>query len=370
MIQPGAAILGVLGGGQLGQLFVQAASRLGYGVWVYDPDPDAPAAQVAARHFCQPFADQGALAAFCAGVAAVTVEREQVPLSTLTFCASRVRLRPGLEALRIAQDRRLEKQFFQRLGLPTVPFAIISEDGDRQSAARIPFPAILKSAQDGYDGKGQVSVPSATELPAAWDQLGKRPAVLESRIALQQEFSLILVRESGGMTVFYPLVENRHRQGILDYSIVPAHVPENIPAQAHAWALAIAEALDYVGVLAVEFFLDSEGRLLLNEMAPRPHNSGHFSIDACVHSQFDQQVRALVGLPLGETRLLSPVLMQNLLGDLWLDDKIDWEAWLRHPQVKVHLYGKKEARRGRKMGHLNILTESREAALRTAESLF
>ncbi len=368
MIAPGST-LGVLGGGQLGSMFVLAARRLDYAVWVFDPDPHAPAAELATRHFCAGFTDASALAEFCAGVAAITVEREQIPLSSLAFCAEQRPLRPGLEALRIAQDRRLEKEFFRSLGLPTAPFLVVEQEADLQRATGLTFPAILKTAQEGYDGKGQIGVDHGRELASAWQQLRQRPAVLEERVQLQQEFSVILARNSDGFVVFYPIAENRHQHGILDLSIVPCELSPEHQEQAREWALRLAQALDYVGVLAVEFFLTQNGKLLLNEMAPRPHNSGHFTLDACVHSQFDQQLRALVDLPFGDTRLLSPVLMLNLLGDLWQDSDIDWQSWLRHPQVKPYLYGKKEARPGRKMGHLNILAESRAAALHTVADL-
>ncbi|MBU2755369.1 5-(carboxyamino)imidazole ribonucleotide synthase [Acidithiobacillus sp. CV18-2] len=368
MIAPGS-VLGVLGGGQLGLMFALAARRLDYDVWVFDPDPKAPAAAVAARHFCAPFTEDAVLAEFCAGVAAVTVEREQIPLSTLAYCAERLPLRPGPEALRIAQDRRLEKAFFRDLGLVTAPFALLEQAADLPAAAQLAFPAILKTAQDGYDGKGQVAVASAADLATAWQELGQRPALLEARVALRQEFSVILARSSDGLAVFYPIAENRHRHGILDLSIVPCELSEAHQEQARRAALRIAEALEYVGVLAVEFFLSADGELLVNEMAPRPHNSGHYTLDACVHSQFDQQVRALTGLPLGDTRLLSPVAMLNLLGEWWQGAGPDWNAWLCHPQVKPYLYGKSEARPGRKMGHLNILAESRTAALRTVAEL-
>ncbi|MEY2341858.1 5-(carboxyamino)imidazole ribonucleotide synthase [Acidithiobacillus sp. IBUN Pt1247-S3] len=368
MIPPGS-ILGVLGGGQLGLMFALAARRLNYAVWVFDPDPNAPAAEVAARHFCAPFTDESGLAEFCAGVAAITVEREQIPVPALEYCAERRPLRPGIEALRIAQDRRLEKAFFRELGLPTAPFAMLEQEADLPMAAEIAFPAILKTAQDGYDGKGQVSIEDAAQLASAWQQLGHRPAVLEARVVLRQEFSVVLARNSDGLAVFYPIAENRHRQGILDLSIVPSELSAELQEQARHWAWRVAAALGYVGVLAVEFFLTEDGKLLLNEMAPRPHNSGHYTLDACVHSQFDQQLRVLAGLPLGDTRLLSPVVMQNLLGELWQDAGVDWDTWLCHPQVKPYLYGKTEARPGRKMGHLNILAESRAAALRTVATL-
>ncbi len=369
MILPGAT-LGILGGGQLGQMFTLAARRMGYGVWVLDPDPDCPAAAVADHHLCAPYDDFSALALLADHCAAVTTEFENVPASAMIYLEARIPVRPGSTALAIAQDRVREKTFFQDLGLEVAPFALLRQEDDVELAARkLSFPAILKTTRFGYDGKGQQNVGTASELPAAWASLNTPEAILESRIKLVQEFSVVLARSVDGMMVFYPLAENRHHHAVLDLSIVPARIPEALQNQARQSAARIAEALNYVGVLAVEFFVAEEGRLLVNEMAPRPHNSGHYTIDACVSSQFDQQVRALCGLSLADTRLLSPVVMMNLLGDLWEEDGPDWQKLLQHPQVKVHLYGKKEARAGRKMGHVNALSSDVERALAVLETL-
>jgi len=369
MILPGAT-LGILGGGQLGQMFTLAARRMGYGVWVLDPDPDCPAAAVADRHLCAPYDDFSALALLADHCAAVTAEFENVPASAMIYLEARIPVRPGSTALVIAQDRVREKTFFQDLGLEVAPFALLRQEDDVELVARkLSFPAILKTTRFGYDGKGQQNVTTASELPAAWASLNTPEAILESRIKLVQEFSVVLARSVEGMMVFYPLAENRHHHAVLDLSIVPARIPEALQNQARQSAARIAEALNYVGVLAVEFFVEEEGRLLVNEMAPRPHNSGHYTIDACVSSQFDQQVRALCGLSLADIRLLSPVVMMNLLGDLWEEGGPDWQKLFQHPQIKVHLYGKKEARPGRKMGHVNALSSDVERALAVLETL-
>ncbi|MBU2842773.1 5-(carboxyamino)imidazole ribonucleotide synthase [Acidithiobacillus thiooxidans] len=369
MILPGAT-LGILGGGQLGQMFTLAARRMGYGVWVLDPDPDCPAAAVADRHLCARYDDFSALELLADHCAAVTAEFENVPASAMIYLEARIPVRPGSTALAIAQDRVREKTFFQDLGLEVAPFALLRQEDDVELVARkLSFPAILKTTRFGYDGKGQQNVTTASELPAAWASLNTPEAILESRIKLVQEFSVVLARSVEGMMVFYPLAENRHHHAVLDLSIVPARIPEALQNQARQSAACIAEALNYVGVLAVEFFVEEEGRLLVNEMAPRPHNSGHYTIDACVSSQFDQQVRALCGLSLADTRLLSPVVMMNLLGDLWEEGGPDWQKLFQHPQIKVHLYGKKEARPGRKMGHVNALSSDVERALAVLETL-
>ncbi|MDR7928064.1 5-(carboxyamino)imidazole ribonucleotide synthase [Acidithiobacillus thiooxidans] len=369
MILPGAT-LGILGGGQLGQMFTLAARRMGYGVWVLDPDPDCPAAAVADRHLCARYDDFSALELLADHCAAVTAEFENVPASAMIYLEARIPVRPGSTALVIAQDRVREKTFFQDLGLEVAPFALLRQKDDVELVPlKLSFPAILKTTRFGYDGKGQQNVTTASELPAAWASLNTPEAILESRIKLVQEFSVVLARSVEGMMVFYPLAENRHHHAVLDLSIVPARIPEALQNQARQSAACIAEALNYVGVLAVEFFVEEEGRLLVNEMAPRPHNSGHYTIDACVSSQFDQQVRALCGLSLADTRLLSPVVMMNLLGDLWEEGGPDWQKLFQHPQIKVHLYGKKEARPGRKMGHVNALSSDVERALAVLETL-
>ena len=365
---PTGQSLGVLGGGQLGMFFTLAAQRHGYPVWVLDPDPRCPAARTAARHLCAPLDDPVALAELTEGVAALTVESENIPAATLAHCAPW--MRPGPEAVRIAQDRRLEKSFLRDLDLPVAPFVVLDAGSPVPALVDdFSFPALLKTARWGYDGKGQETVARAEDLARAWQALAGVDAVLEARLALVAEFSILLARGEDGMVVFYPAARNYHRDGILDVTLVSPAAPTTLELEARHMALRIAEALDYIGVLAVEFFVDDRGQVLVNELAPRPHNSGHFSLDASLQSQFDQQLRCLCGLPLGDTRLLSPVAMMNLLGDLWIPGEPDWAGVLEHPQVKLWLYGKAQARSRRKMGHLTILPENLDAAAATLAAL-
>ncbi|MGE4531705.1 MAG: 5-(carboxyamino)imidazole ribonucleotide synthase [Acidithiobacillus sp.] len=369
MILPGAT-LGILGGGQLGQMFALAARRMGYAVWVLDPDQECPAAAVADRHLCAAYDDQEALAALTNHCAAVTTEFENVPAAAMVYVEAKRPMRPSPHAVAIAQDRAQEKAFLQDIGLNVAPFASIKQAQDVVSAQfSMCFPAILKTTRFGYDGKGQVAVENAEGLEAAWSALQEAEAVLEARIDLQQELSIVIARAADGMMVFYPVAENIHHQGVLDLSIAPAQITEHLQNAVRSSAARIAEALDYVGVLAVEFFLAQDGTLFVNEIAPRPHNSGHYTIDACVHSQFDQQVRTLCGLPLGDTRLISPVVMMNLLGDLWEKEAPHWQQLFQHPQLKLHLYGKKAARAGRKMGHINALGIDTQRALAVLQAL-
>jgi 5-(carboxyamino)imidazole ribonucleotide synthase len=279
-------------------------------------------------------------------------------------------MRPGPEAVRIAQDRRLEKSFLRDLDLPVAPFVVLDAGSPVPALVDdFSFPALLKTARWGYDGKGQETVARAEDLARAWQALAGVDAVLEARLALVAEFSILLARGEDGMVVFYPAARNYHRDGILDVTLVSPAAPTTLELEARHMALRIAEALDYIGVLAVDFFVDDRGQVLVNELAPRPHNSGHFSLDASLQSQFDQQLRCLCGLPLGDTRLLSPVAMMNLLGDLWIPGEPDWAGVLEHPQVKLWLYGKAQARARRKMGHLTILPENLDAAAATLAAL-
>ena len=364
MILPGAW-LGVLGGGQLGRFFTFAARRLGYAVCVYDPDPHSPAGTVANRHMCAPFDDAMQLREFARAVAAVTIEFENVPAATLALLAQETAVRPAPAAVGIAQDRSAEKAFFKAQGLPVGRYCDLRTPADFAQAKALRFPAILKTARLGYDGKGQATVDRSADLPAAFEGLGRVPCVLEERLALATEISLVLARGADGAVVPFTVAENRHRHGILDVSIVPARVDDAVRTQAVTIAIAIASALDYVGVLGVEFFVLDDGCLVLNEMAPRPHNSGHYTLDACATDQFEQQVRALCGLPLGDARLWSPAAMVNLLGDAWRDGRLPAEAIVA-PRVKLHLYGKREPRPGRKMGHFTVLADSTDAALAEA----
>lgn len=364
MILPGAW-LGVLGGGQLGRFFTLAARGMGYAVCVYDPDTQSPAGAVADRHICAPFDDAVRLNEFARAVAAITLEFENVPATALASLAAQTTVRPAPTAVAIAQDRSAEKAFFQAQGLPVGPYCYLRSPADFAQAQGLRFPAILKTARMGYDGKGQATVNSYADLPAVFERQGGVPCVLEERLALATEISLVLARGADGTVAPFPVAENRHRHGILDISIVPARIDGAVRSQAVAIATAIAQALDYVGVLGVEFFVLEDGRLVLNEMAPRPHNSGHYTLDACATDQFEQQVRALCGLPLGDARLLAPAVMVNLLGDAWHDGRLPAEKIVA-PRVKLHLYGKREPRAGRKMGHFTVLADSVDAAVTEA----
>ncbi len=365
MLLPGAT-LGVLGGGQLGRMFVLAARVMGYRVVVLDPDPQSPAGQVADIHLKADYSDAVALLHMGGMCDAVTTEFENVPAKSLEMLAKHCFVAPSPAALAVAQDRLAEKSRAREFGCDTAPFADIEDEGDLVHAwSVVGGPALLKTRRLGYDGKGQARVDSLDDLVAAHEELGRLPCLLEGFLPLHKEISVILARNPAGEIAFFPLAENRHARGILDLSIVPAQVPEATAETARQMAARIAEGLDYVGVLAVEFFVLEDGRVVFNEMAPRPHNSGHYTLDACATDQFQQQVRALCNLPLGDTRLLSPVVMVNLLGDIWRPEP-NWGELLRHPGVQLHLYGKAEARPGRKMGHYNCLAPTVEEALALA----
>lgn len=366
MILPGATV-GVLGGGQLGRMFTLQARTMGYRVMVLDPDPHSPAGAVADRHLQARYDDQEALAKLSATCAAVTTEFENVPAASLEQLALTSVVRPPVGAVATAQDRIAEKSFFQNCGFPTAPFRAVTQSGDLKTALReIALPALLKTSRLGYDGKGQAVVETEAEAVAAFDRFGRVPCVLEERVVLQCELSVILARGVDGDVAAFPVGENRHRNGILETTVVPARITETEALQARELATAVAEAMDYVGVLGVELFVVRGGQLLINEMAPRPHNSGHYTLDACSVDQFEQQLRTLCGLPLARPWLLSPVAMVNLLGDLWNSGEPRWEQALGTPGVRLHLYGKAEPRPGRKMGHLNCLAADPDTALRTA----
>jgi 5-(carboxyamino)imidazole ribonucleotide synthase len=364
MILPGAT-LGVMGGGQLGRMFTLAALSMGYRVVVLDPDPHSPAGHIASQHIQAGYTDHAALQMLGDECAAVTTEFENVPADSLEFLARRCAVRPGADAVRIAQDRIQEKQFINGHGLPTVPFHDIYEAADLEAGfTRLAAPPLLlKTATLGYDGKGQFRVDTPAQAAAAFEQLGSRPCVLEQVVELACEISVILARSAGGATVHYPPGENVHRNGILDTTIVPARVAAGTAGRAVQMATTLAAAMDYCGVLAVEFFVTHGGELLINEIATRPHNSGHYTVDACVTSQFAQQVRCMCSLPPGATDLLSPVVMTNLLGDLWQHGAPAWQHVLAEPRAHLHLYGKHHARPGRKMGHINCLADNPDRAL-------
>ncbi len=361
-ILPGST-LGMLGGGQLGRMFVVAARTMGYDVIVLDPDPASPAGGLASQHLAQAYDDREALDYLAQHCAVVTTEFENIPADTLSYLARSVSVHPSAEALQVAQHRLLEKDFFREQGLDTAAFLAVENEADIVNAIDFNFPAILKTATLGYDGKGQVVCEDFEELAKAFQQLGSKPCVLEQRIDLACEVSVVLGRSVSGEVTCFPIAENRHANGILDVTLVPARISDVLAAKALDAATRIANGLDYCGVLAVEFFISTDGRVLVNEMAPRPHNSGHYTNDACVTSQFEQQVRMVCDLPAGSCHLHSPVAMLNLLGDIWPAEDIPaWDEVLSEDMAKLHLYGKKEARPGRKMGHINCLGVTREDA--------
>jgi len=368
VIRPGAT-LGLVGGGQLGRMFTVAARTLGYRVTVLDPDPLSPAAEFATGHLNTAYTHPVSLDELAQKCAAITTEFENAPAEALLTLAKRTVVRPSGNAVSIAQDREREKTFIASQGLPVGPFAVVANESDIEPAlAKVRLPAILKTARFGYDGKGQAAIASKADLERVFADWKRVPCVLEERLALEREISVILARAADGEVAVFPVAENRHVHGILDITIAPARIPEALAAEATALATRLANALDYVGVLAVEMFVVG-GRLLVNEIAPRPHNSGHYTIDACRTSQFEQQVRVLCGLPLGDPSLHTPAVMVNLLGDIWAGGEPRWEAVLQHAGAHLHLYGKREARPGRKMGHVTVCEPTLERALEVAMAI-
>ncbi|MGL4767105.1 MAG: 5-(carboxyamino)imidazole ribonucleotide synthase [Formosimonas sp.] len=352
------ATLGVLGGGQLGRMFAQAAQSMGYAVWVLDPDAGSPAGQVANRHICAAYTDEAALQLLASHCAAVTTEFENVPADVLRWLGARVPVAPSGDAVAIAQNRVVEKTFIEQGGVAVAPYAVIDSVESLQAAQAQAdlFPAILKTARLGYDGKGQISVHSPADLAAAWQQLGAVVCVLEQRLPLAFEVSALLARGWDGAVAHYALAQNVHRNGILHTSSVPAPSADAaLTLRAQTAAAAIAAKMGYVGVLCVEFFILTDGSLVVNEVAPRPHNSGHYTLNACLTSQFEQQVRALTGLPLGATHQTSPAVMLNILGDVWDNTAPNWAGVLAQVDSFLHLYGKAEPKPARKMGHVNFV---------------
>jgi 5-(carboxyamino)imidazole ribonucleotide synthase len=361
-ILPGST-LGMLGGGQLGRMFVSAARTMGYDVIVLDPDPHSPAGGLASEHVVKDYDNTDALDYLAQHCAVVTTEFENIPAVTLAYLAKSVSVHPSATVLHIAQHRKLEKEFFRQQGLNIADFVALESEADLDSARDFSYPAILKTAMLGYDGKGQLVCHSFDELRSAFEQVGKKPCVLEQRIDLACEVSVVLGRSLGGDVTCFPIAENSHANGILDVTLVPASISAELADAAIDAAIRIANGLDYCGVLAVEFFISTDNRVLVNEMAPRPHNSGHYTLDACDTSQFEQQLRMVCGLPAGSGKLHTPVAMWNVLGDIWPGDGIpQWDAVLKFEQAKLHLYGKKEPRPGRKMGHINCLGDTLEEA--------
>lgn len=370
MILPGAT-LGMLGGGQLGRMFTTAAQTMGYKVIVLDPDKDSPAGIIADQHICAAYDDENALTQLAQQCAAISTEFENIPASTLAFLEQRTVVHPSSSALAKTQNRNVEKNFIRSQGIATVPFVSVFKRDDLAGAAdKIQFPAILKVATFGYDGKGQVVCQDLEAAYAAFDSLGQKECVLEQRIDLQREVSVVLARSQTGDITAFPVAENVHVNGILHSTTVPSSAAADLVQAAIEKAGKIAAGLDYVGTLAVEFFISRQGEVIANEIAPRPHNSGHYTLDACPTSQFEQQVRMLCGLPSGDVSLQSPVVMINLLGDVWGQSQPHWDRLLTAPNIKLHLYGKKAARPGRKMGHFNVLAANTEAAMQQAEQKF
>ena len=365
-VLPGSAV-GVLGSGQLGRMFAIAARQMGYRVHTFSPDRDTPTGQVADVEVTAEYEDLDAVREFARGVKVVTFEFENVPAATAAAAAEFAPVRPGGEVLHTTQQRLREKTFLSRHGFPVTPFRRVRSEQDLRAAARdVGLPAVLKTASFGYDGKGQAKLASAVDVDRAAREVaaGGREYVYEGFVDFEREVSVVAARGANGAFAHWGVIDNTHRNHILDLSVSPADVPPELGREAVEIARGILRELGVVGVLCVEFFLTRAGKLLVNELAPRPHNSGHLTIDASVTSQFEQQLRAACGLPLGATDLIRPAAMANLLGDLWEQGEPDWAAACALPGVKLHLYGKAEPRPGRKMGHLTALAaSSQEAAI-------
>ena len=369
--------LGILGGGQLGRFFTISAQNMGYSVVVFDPDDKSPAGKMADKHICKPYDDLKALDELKASCSAVTTEFENIPAETLQYLEKDIIVRPESKAVSIAQNRIKEKDFLKKSGIPVGQYIVINniESIKNINEKDKIFPAILKTAQFGYDGKGQIHVNNISELENAFISFNNAPCVLERKLDLDLEFSIVLARSINGGYLEYPLIENHHESGILDFSLIPARAPSSLKEEATKLAMKIASDLNYIGVMAIEFFISSN-RLYVNEIAPRPHNSGHFSIDACGYNQFDQQVLALAGNELKNEATKFPIsVMLNLLGDLWfrsgeqLEPKFEMIAG---PGISLHLYGKAEPRIGRKMGHITVLglkNKSQEDVMEKTETI-
>lgn len=375
MISPGRTI-GVLGGGQLGRMFAQAAERLGYRVHVYEPERRSPAGEVSALEINASYTDTERLTEFVRDCSVVTYEFENIPVEPLWKIEKLVQLHPHWNVLEVCQNRMREKTWLRKHGFPHVPFTEV-EAGDDLAAGikRIGLPCVVKTADFGYDGKGQLKVTDDATMARAVAAFTRQRAVVERFVDFKCELSVVVARTPTGEMRTFPVAENIHTKHILDFSIVPARINEAIRTEAENLGRAIAERLGVVGLLAVEMFLTDRGEVLVNELAPRPHNSGHYTIDACRTSQFEQQVRAVCGLPLGDVSLSSPVVMVNILGDAWKwrDGQVvgepDWAAALAEPGAKLHLYGKREPRPGRKMGHFTMQAGNIETAIDRARAL-
>ena len=371
-LQAPHCIVGVIGGGQLGRMIALAARRMGVRTVIWTGGLEAPAVECADEVIDKPFTDPIALADFCSRITVATVEFENIPCATLEKVAKCAPLHPSPHAICITQNREREKNFLKENNIPHTWFAVVASAADLAEAMKeLDGPGVLKTADFGYDGKGQVKLEGGEDPEKIWAAFGAPRAVLEAWVPFEKELSVMAARGADGITVTYDPAENRHRHHILDISIIPARISPAVALEAAAIARRVAEALDYRGILGVEFFLKSDGTLLVNEIAPRPHNSGHHTLDACVTSQFTQQLRAVIGLPLGSTRLHSPVAMLNLLGDMWTDETTppDWLPLFQDPETSLHLYGKRRAIGRRKMGHANFLGATAEDALARAEAM-
>ncbi|MGB7930864.1 MAG: 5-(carboxyamino)imidazole ribonucleotide synthase [Gammaproteobacteria bacterium] len=369
MIFPDAT-LGMIGGGQLGRMFTIAARSMGYRVIILDPDPHSPAGNIADQHIQADFHDHAALDMLGDSCVAITSEFENLPVESLSRLQHHCPVHPAPKVLAMAQNRLLEKTFLDDHEFPTVAFYPIQTLDDLEEAMTgLAAPGILKIAEPRYPGHGRHAVANLEEAAEAFREMEEQPCILEERIYIEKRLSVILARSIEGEIAVYPVVENRYRKGILDLSLAPADISTVAADGAIELACELADELEYCGVLSVEFFLTGDGELRVNTITPRPHNSGNFTVDACVTSQFEQQVRMMCGLPPGDTQLLTSVVMTNLLGDLWSRGDPDWEPVFHEPQAKLHLYGKQEARPGRKMGHINCLAEDTEGALEIAESI-
>lgn len=369
MIKPNS-IIGMLGGGQLGRMFALAAAQMGYRVWVFDPGLPSPAGEVASRHICAAYDDHAALQEFGEACEVITTEFENIPAETLRFLQQYAQVCPNPEAVYIAQNRIREKQFINDLGIPTSAFVAVNSLDDFAHCEQLTWPCILKTAQFGYDGKGQAVVKNIQEAHAAFKEFQQVPCILEEKVTLRCEISVVLGRNNTGEVCYFPVARNEHQNGILHISSVPAQVPHETQTYACELALKIAQALDYVGIFTVEYFIDSEQQLLVNEIAPRVHNSGHYSLDACHVSQFEQQVRMICGLTPLDTLNHTAVAMVNIMGDAWVDDELPVECLLQDVNVKLHLYGKQGAKPGRKMGHFNVLAEHVDDAKQHAVGVY
>lgn len=365
------AMLGILGGGQLGRMFLVAAKTMGYRVTVLDPDPRSPAGLLADVHLCVPYNDPAALAEMAKNCDAITTEFENVDADSMRWLAQHVPVSPSGDNVAIAQDRLQEKSYINQAGLPTAPWLALEDASALDQDLSLFLPGIVKTARLGYDGKGQIRVTTVEEVRAALAQLKNQRCILEKMLPLASEMSVIVARTGPAQAAVFPVAENEHVDGILDVSIIPARISSSLTQQAQQMALNLADSLAYVGVMAVEFFVLQDGSLVINEIAPRPHNSGHYTLDACLSSQFEQQVRAMCGLTPAQTDLLRPAVMVNLLGDVWgkNGESPDWRVLLDAPNVKLHLYGKQEARPGRKMGHFTVLSDSAAHALEQAQAI-